>query len=206
MMGRFASQIQRIEEVILAGAVLVIATLTILNVGCRSLLGFSLAFTEEVSQFCVIAICFVGLSYAAGKARHIRMTAVFEQLPRRLRKPLMVLICVATAALMFALAGYAAVYVSTVYQLGGVYPVLRVPFFAVYAMAPVGLILAGVQYLLAAFKNLTHASVFLAYAVVETTPASPIAAEHPSEVPQDDQHTEKGLVEGDGNSSQGAPQ
>ena len=155
--------LQRVEEACLSAAILVIAGLTILNVFCRSALGFSLAFTEEVSQFCIIVVCFVGVSYAASKGRHIRMTALYEQLPPAMRKALMVAITASTAAIMFALSWYALRYVVTVYELGGVYPALRVPFFVVYAVAPLGLFLAGVQYGLAAARNMASREIYLSF-------------------------------------------
>ena len=127
--------IQRAEEALLSASILAIASLTILNVFCRSALGFSLAFAEEVSQFCIIMVCFVGLSYAASRGRHIRMTAIYDVMPTIIRKILMTMISGATAALLFTLAWYAASYVLTVYQLGGIYPTLRVPFYVVYSIA-----------------------------------------------------------------------
>ena len=160
---RVGRLIQRVEEGLLSASILVIATLTILNVVCRSVFGFSLAFTEEVSQFCIIFVCFVGLSYAASKGRHIRMTAIYDQLSPRMRKTFMVVITASTAAIMFALTWYAACYVVTVYQLGGIYPALRVPFYVVYAIAPIGLFLAGVQYALATARNLASNDVYLSF-------------------------------------------
>ena len=155
--------IQRIEEVLLSASILTIAALTILNVVCRSVFGFSLAFTEEVSQFCIIVVCFVGLSYAASKGRHIRMTAIYDQLSPTLRKAFMVAITVSTALIMLALSWYAVLYVATVHELGGIYPALRVPFYVVYAIAPVGLFLAAVQYALAAVRNLASKDVYLSF-------------------------------------------
>lgn len=144
-------------------AVLTIAVLTIANVVCRSLLGFSVAFTEEVSQFCVIVVCFVGLSYAASLGRHIRMTAIYDQLSRRWRKRFMIGITLSTSCIMFVLAWYAVQYVWAVYQLASVYPVLRVPTWPVYAIAPIGLFLAGVQYAMAAYQNCVSGEIYISF-------------------------------------------
>jgi len=160
---RIGRVIQRIEEVVLSASILTIAALTIVNVVCRSVFDFSLAFTEEISQFCIIVVCFVGLSYAASKGRHIRMTAIYDQLSPKWRKVFMVVITVSTAVIMFALSWYAFGYVVTVYELGGIYPALRVPFYVVYAVAPVGLFLGGVQYGLAALRNLTSKDIYLSF-------------------------------------------
>lgn len=155
--------VQRLEEVLLAGAVLLIAALTIANVMGRWLFDSPLAFAEEVSQYCIIVVCFVGLSYAASKGRHIRMTALYDMQSKRWRKISMTAITGSTALLLFALTWYAGEYVYTVYVLGGIYPVLRVPFYVVYAIAPLGLFLGGVQYLLAMIRNLIDDQVYLAF-------------------------------------------
>jgi TRAP-type C4-dicarboxylate transport system permease small subunit len=91
------------------------------------------------------------------------MTAIFDSLTPSLRKGLMIIITSSTSAMMFVLAAYAVNYVWTVYELGGIYPALRVPFFAVYTVAPIGLFLAGVQYGLAAMRNLTSSGIYLSF-------------------------------------------
>lgn len=160
---RIAAAVERIEELLLAASVLVIAAMTVANVFCRSMLGFSLSVTDEVAQVSIIVLCFAGLSYAAGKGRHIRMTAIYDQLPPPARKPLMILITAGTAAILLVLAWYAAEYVATVRRLGGVSPALRMPYWILYAIAPVGLVLAGIQYALAAIRNLTAPGIYVSY-------------------------------------------
>lgn len=162
-MAAIAALVARVEEFLLASAVLVIAAMTIANVFCRTALGFSLPITDEVAQVSIIVLCFSGLSYAAGKGRHIRMTAVYDALPPRPRKALMVVITIGTAAILFVLAWYATAYVFTVRRLDGVSPVLRLPFWTLFCIAPVGLALAGIQYALAAAKNLTSPGIYLSF-------------------------------------------
>ena len=162
---RISKCVQTVEEWLLAAAVLGMAALTITNVVSRSVFHRSLAFTEELSQFLIIIVCFVGLSYAASKGRHIRMTAIYDQLNPRMRKAFMVAISGITALIMFVLGGYACRYVYTVYQLGGIFPALRVPFFIVYLSAPLGLFLAGIQYSLAVVRNLTSEGVYLSFEI-----------------------------------------
>jgi len=160
---RIAAVVERVEELLLAAAVLAIAAMTVANVGCRSLLGFSLPATDEVAQVSIIVLCFTGLSYAAGKGRHIRMTAVYDQLPPAIRKPLMILITIGTAAILLVLAWYALEYVVTVRRLGGVSPALRLPMWIPAAIAPAGLVLAGIQYALAAVRNLTAPGIYVSF-------------------------------------------
>lgn len=162
-MNRIFQTIQRIEEVMLAVSILAIAGLTILNVFARSLFGSSLASTEELCQFLIVLVTFVGLSYGASKGRHIRMTAIYDSLGDRARKAVMLLIASTTALLLFYLAWLALDYVLVVRRLGSVSPVLQVPLYLVYLAAPVGLILAGIQYSLTVVKNLQEKEIYLSY-------------------------------------------
>jgi C4-dicarboxylate transporter, DctQ subunit len=161
LLSRCSLYLARVEESLLASAILLIAVLQIGNIFCRTVLGFSLAIAEELTQFCIIAVCFIGLSYAAAKGRHIRMTAIYDQLNQRWRKVLMLLITGFTGLILLVLTYYAAVYVVTVYQLGGIYPASRVPFFLVYCVAPIGLGLSALQFILAAVQNMLESEVYI---------------------------------------------
>lgn len=155
--------IQRVEEWILASCILGLAAVTILNVFCRAVLNSSLTFAEELAQFFLIFVTFIGIGYAASKGRHIRMSALYDQLGQRARKVLMVVITSSTSALLFLLAYYSIRYVATVAHLETVSPALQVPFYLVYCAAPIGLLLGGIQYGLALVRNLTETEVYLSY-------------------------------------------
>jgi len=161
----FFKAIQWVEEAVLAFAVLAIAVLTITNVVARSVFSASLASTEELCQFLIIIVTFIGLSYGVSRARHIRMTAVYDLLGARARKVLMVVICASTALLLFYLAWEAFAYAMVVRRLGSVSPALQVPLYAVYLVAPLGLGMAGVRYVMALVQNLVKPEVYLSAAV-----------------------------------------
>lgn len=163
MTERLADLVQKIEEVLLAASILLIAVLSIGNVTARILFDRSFAATEELSQFAIILVTFVGLSYAAGRGRHIRMTALTDQLGTRWRKVLAVTGATATACLMGLLTWFSLRYLETVAELGTVSPVLRIPLWLVYLPAPLGFVLAGLQYVLAVVKNLIAPGVFLSW-------------------------------------------
>lgn len=136
----------RLEEAILAFGILSIAALMIANVLTRSLLGFSLTFGEELSQFLIVMVCFVGLSYAASQRRHIRMTAFFERLPPRPARLLATVVAASTSLLLLLLAVLALHYAWVVADLGSVSPVLGVPLFLVYLTAPLGFLASAGHY------------------------------------------------------------
>lgn len=155
--------IRRLEAWLISTAVLVVTALMIGNVACRTLLGFSLAFTEELSQFLIVLVTFVGLSYAAGLGRHIRMTAVYDQLNHKSRKTLMIVLAGSTGLLMLLLAWYSVRYVAIVHTLGTRSPVLNVPYSLVYSVAPLGFVLTAIQYGMTVAKNLVSEAVYLSY-------------------------------------------
>ncbi len=162
--GAIFRAVTKLEEVCLAWGMIGIASLTIANVFARSLFDSSLAFAEEISQFLIVFVTFVGLGYAVSQGRHIRMTAIYDQLPTSWRKSLMLTIALTTSAMMFYLTYLSIDYVlGTVRALGTVSPALQVPLWLVYLSAPLGFSLAGIQYLMTFFKNLVADDVWLSF-------------------------------------------
>ena len=155
--------IQTIEKWTLASSILIIAVITIANVFCRAVLNASLTFAEEIAQFFVIITTCIGLSYAAGQGRHIRMSALYDALNPASRKGLMVVIAGSTSLLMFSLAYYSIRYIATVHALGTVSAALQVPLSLIYCVAPIGFFLTGVQYALTVMRNLTAEGVYISY-------------------------------------------
>lgn len=160
--------IAKLEAAVLATAVLAMATISVANVVGRFALGESIFWTEEFNQFLVVLITFFGIGYAARQGRHIRMTAFYDALPDRPRKWLMILICLATAAAMFALAWLAFGYVSGVAKTGRIAPALGVPIWWPLVWTPVGFAITGAQYLLTAVVNATQPGVWLSTSVVDS--------------------------------------
>lgn len=158
-----------LEETVLAYGILIIAALTVTNVLARTFTGRSLAEAEELSQFALIGVTFVGLSYAAAQGRHIRMTAFYDLLTKPHRRRLRAAICIATACLLAYLAVYAVSYALTVRALGSVSPVLQVPLWIVYLWAPAGLSLACLQYTLTGWQNIhSKEEAYVAYGLVDS--------------------------------------
>lgn len=151
----------------LAMGVMLLAGNTIVGVVSRQVFGKGLFWTDEVNRILIIMITFAGIGYAARHGRHIRMSALYDALPRAARKVLMVVIAFVTAAVMFFLCYYAYQYITTLYARGRVLPALGVPIWWIYAWAPIGFAVTGVQYFLTAIKNLTSDDVHLSTSVVD---------------------------------------
>lgn len=159
--------IARIEAVLLALGVLLMAVNTMANVVGRYLLGESIFFSEELNQALIILITFAGISYAARHGRHIRMSAFFDAAPFPLRKTMMVAIATLTAAMMFLLAWYSFDYLMAQMGRGRLLPALQIPQWWIIVWVPLGFLLTGLQYALTAIKNLIDRDVWLSTSVIE---------------------------------------
>jgi C4-dicarboxylate transporter DctQ subunit len=155
------------EAALLSAAILGMAVISIANVVARNAFGRSLSSAEELSQLLSVLVTFAGIGYAARRARHIRMSALYDALPGLLRKTLWVFTCLGTGVLLLLLAGYATAYVGSLRALGSVTPALRVPLHLVYLSVPVGLALGGVQYALTALRNVLEPGVHASFRLAE---------------------------------------
>ncbi|MGY6549947.1 MAG: TRAP transporter small permease [Roseinatronobacter sp.] len=166
-LGWIDSGIARLEAMLLAAGVLLMALNTVANVIGRFGFGRSLQGTEEINRILIILITFAGISYAARHGRHIRMTAFFDLASPPLRKALMIAIALITAAFMFALAWVSWGYVSTTMSRGRLMPSLQIPVWWTLVWIPVGFFMTGLQYLLTAIKNILRPDIYLSTSVLE---------------------------------------
>ena len=152
-------RLDRWQQQILAVSVLLLALLSISNVIARNLFGYTLLFSVEVNHFLLLLITFTGIAYAARRERHIRMSALCEQLPTTWRRAVVALAQALTALLLLVLGGFAVSHVASVATLGSVTPALRLPLWLLYLPVPIGLLLGGIEYLLALRRTLRDGEV-----------------------------------------------
>lgn len=153
----------KIEEFTLSYGIISLTVLTIGNVLSRKFFNFSWSFVEEISQFILVIVTFMGVGYAARKSRHIRMTAIYEMMPEKIKKILIIFISITTALLLLYLSFQAWEYTQSVIRTARVTPVLRIPFYMVIIWVPLGLFMGAVQYILALIKNLTTQGIWLSF-------------------------------------------
>jgi len=167
VLGFIDSTISRVESVMLAVGVLLMALNTVSNVVGRFVFQSSIFFSEELNRILIILITFAGISYAARQGRHIRMSAIYDALPPSMRKFMMVIIALVTAIFMFGLCYYSIGYIETQASRGRVLPALQIPVWWSLVWVPVGFLMTGLQYLLTAIKNLTSKDIYLSTNVLE---------------------------------------
>lgn len=158
--------IARLEAIMLATGVLLMAANTVANVIGRVFFE-SLYFSEELNRILIILITFAGISYAARHGRHIRMSAIYDTLPAKPRKALTIFISVVTAIFMLGLAWYSLQFLLTTFGRGRLLPALQIPVWITLCWVPLGFLLTGMQYVLTAIKNLIEDDIYLSTNVLE---------------------------------------
>ncbi|WP_116475334.1 TRAP transporter small permease [Zobellella maritima] len=166
-LGTLDEWIARVEAVMLAAGVLLMAVNTCVSVVARFVFGEGLFFSGEINRILIIFITFAGIGYAARHGRHIRMSALYDSFPPRGRKVLMILIALLTSLVMFFLCFHAYGYLETLYGRGRILPALGIEIWWIYLWAPVGFAITGIQYLLTAVKNIGSGRVYLSTQVTD---------------------------------------
>ncbi|MCW8829100.1 MAG: TRAP transporter small permease [Gammaproteobacteria bacterium] len=154
-LGTLDTVISKVEGMILALGVLLLALNTCINVIARFGFGKGLFFSGEINRILIIMITFAGIGYAARHGRHIRMSALYDTLPATGRRILMIFIAIFTSAVMFFLCYYSVLYIIGLYEKGRVLPALGISIWTVYLWVPIGFAVTGIQYLLTAIQNMT---------------------------------------------------
>jgi TRAP-type C4-dicarboxylate transport system permease small subunit len=155
----------KIEEEILSWGIIALAALVIGGVVSRTVFNQSWIFMEEVANTIMIIITFLGLGYCVRKARHIRMSAIHDMLPKRIRKVLIIIVCTGTGGMMLVMGYWAMLYTTQVYTAGNVTPALRIPVFFIVMWVPIGFFMAAIEYFMTILKNLRSTEVYLSIEV-----------------------------------------
>ncbi len=148
------------EVSILSLGVAALAVLLIANVFARSFFQ-SIYYADEVSKFLIILVSFVGISYAARKARHIRMGAFLDLMPPLMEKIFIFVISAVNATVMFIMAYYGYVYMAQMRMMGQMTSALQVPYWTFMIIVPIGFASAGIQYIRTIIKNIIEKDVWL---------------------------------------------
>ncbi len=155
------------EKILLSLSILLMMVNTTANALGRYLFNQSIYFSEELNQFLMISVTFIGLAYAVRNGRNIRMTAIYDALSHKKKKALMIFIAITTSILMFVLAYEAFLYVMQVKEINRQSPALQLEVYLVYMIVPIGFFMAGVQFFIRFIQNLLHDEIYLSYDVIE---------------------------------------
>ncbi|MCF8000689.1 MAG: TRAP transporter small permease [Halanaerobiales bacterium] len=155
--------IRKFEEYVLAYGVMVMASLTIINVISRNFFGQGLSFATEINEFLIVIVTFLGTSYAARNGRHIRMSAFFDIANKKIKKILTYIMTGGTALIMYYVTYLSAIYVFDVFTSGRMSPVMRIPLAFIWIWVPIGLLMTDIHYTLAFVKNIMEDDVWISF-------------------------------------------
>jgi TRAP-type C4-dicarboxylate transport system permease small subunit len=150
----FAIAVDQFETWSLIICVAALSVLLITNVIAREFFK-SIYFVEEIIEFLVIFITFVGVSYGVRRARHIRMAAFLDLMPASVEKIFVIAISAISAVVMFFMAYSSYEYLINSLVRAHKTPALRLPYWLFYVIVPIGFGMAGIQYLRTILKNFT---------------------------------------------------
>ena len=167
LLSKISSITETFERYIVCFSIVLMMLNSTANAIGRYFFNQSIFFAEELNQFLIVSVTFIGFAYAVRKGRNIRMTAVYDALNQRAKKAISVLIAACTSSLMFFLAYLAFHYVVELKEINRLSPALQFPVYLIYSVIPLGLAMAGIQYLLSLIMNLTHRDIYLSYEVTE---------------------------------------
>jgi TRAP-type C4-dicarboxylate transport system permease small subunit len=159
--------VERFERFAVSWSIIIMASVSIINVIGRNVFQHSFTWAEEVTQFAIVWVTFIGISYAARLGAHIRMTALFDVLPKKGRKVLMIVISAGTAALMFFIAWYALQYTLSLYAIQRRTLGLRIPLYLIIMWVPIGFVSAGLQYVQTLFMNIVSSDVYVSPTLID---------------------------------------
>lgn len=157
----------KIEKVILALSIMLMMINTTANALGRYIFNQSIYFSEELNQFLMVSVTFIGLAYAVRNGRNIRMTAIYDALSHKKKKIIMIIIAISTSLLMFLLAYEALQYVLQIKSMNRQSPALQIEMYLVYMIVPIGFFMAGLQFFIRFIQNLLYEEIYLSYDVIE---------------------------------------
>lgn len=152
--------VRRVEETVLSIGITVLAAFLIANAIARKT-GMLFHFVDELAMFLVIMITFLGVSYAVREASHVRMAALYDLLPAKAQKTLILVVSGASSILLFYLAYLSVLYVLRMKSLGQMAATLGIPYWIGVVVVPVGFFLASIQYGLTVLKNIKSEEVWV---------------------------------------------
>lgn len=150
------NSLKKIEELIVAGGILLATSIIIFNVITRYFFNFSWTPAEELSLITIIVSTFIGSSYAARKGSHILMGMAFDLnlLSRRQKYLLMAINSFLIGVICMVVGYFGLQYVLRLYKIGKVTPALNIPYWIINMSFPIGFWLMGLQWFRNCFVNL----------------------------------------------------
>jgi len=148
------------EEFFLSTAIFTMAFLQIANVVARNIFK-PIYFTEEVTMMLIIMITYIGLGYGARRARHVRMSALFDLSPMKFQKVLVYFSSVLGIVVMLFLGVAATEYVTRLKEMKQLTPIFSIPYWTFVFIAPIGFFMAALRYFVVILRNVFSSEIWI---------------------------------------------
>ena len=148
--------IKKIEEIIIAYAIIFITLILVVNVFTRQFMSYSWKAAEETSIFLVIAVTFMSVSYAARVGKHITMTVALDLIPHKAKKIMMIANSLLSVIVLLFIARISLDYVMYVKEMGRITPALSIPAWWTIVIMPIGFLLSAIQFAIAFILNIKN--------------------------------------------------
>lgn len=137
---------EHFEEAILIVFLVGISVVELLQVICRNVDFIpSLTWAEELCRFLWIGTVFLSLPFCTRTETALRVTALIDILPWKLRNIVNVIVDVFTAAIMGVLSYYSVIVFNRIVASGELSPAMLMPMWILYAIVVVGFVLATLR-------------------------------------------------------------
>lgn len=157
---RLYKVVSTVEDAIVAIGIIVISGSVIVNVFCRTA-RIILIGAEEVAQFTIVWVTFLGTALCARKGIHVTMSALIDKLPEKKRKGVIIVIYAVTSLFCIVLGILGVQLTLAVYSRGQVSPALRMPVWYYYISTSIGFFLTGIHFFVALLRNIREEGVYL---------------------------------------------
>lgn len=137
---------EHFEEFILIIFLILISCIELMQVICRNVPFVpSLTWAEELCRFLWIATVFISVPYTIRTATALRVTALIDILPWKVRNIVDIVVDAITAVLMAVMTYYSVVVLQRIIESGEVSPAILLPMWIMYLIVLIGFALAVVR-------------------------------------------------------------
>lgn len=159
--------IEFIEKCIITLSISTIMINSTANAIGRYFFNRSIFFSEEINQFLIVVVTFIGFSYAVRKGRNIRMTALYDSMKLKHKKILSTIIALSSSITIFYLCYLSYFYIIDLKTINRLSSALQFPVYIVYSIIPIGFFIAAVQYLLCFIQNISSNEIYVSFDIIE---------------------------------------
>ncbi|MCM3760943.1 TRAP transporter small permease [Alkalihalobacillus oceani] len=139
--------LNRLEEVVIGSAILIVSLLILVNVVLRYLFGTGINWTEEMVRFLMILVTFVGASICVRQGSHISVDFLFNLLKGKAKKWLTLCIYLICVIFTASMAWYSLEIIQQNMRFIQKAPALQIPMYIPYLILPLGLSLCTIRYI-----------------------------------------------------------